>query len=153
MGGSFHPGASSTARLCLFFSAVPWCLVISYAQDPCAGSRWHFVSWTIRWIEETTLCEHCGSETQGVPAIPQQAEFGPYAESISWQQLCLLHGAKGVTVGKGRMREQQSLFSSVLRSVIFQWTLRSSKIQWEKLLHETSCRSMFTPSSKSCLGC
>lgn len=61
------------------------------------------------------LCGHCGSETQGVPAIPQQAEFGPYAESISWQQLCLLHGAKGVTAGKGRMREQQSLFSSVFK--------------------------------------
>jgi len=61
------------------------------------------------------LCRRCGSETQGVPAILEHAEFGLHAERIGWQQLCLLYRAKGTIVGKGRMGEKQSLFSSVFK--------------------------------------
>lgn len=83
------------------------------------------------------LCGCCGSETQGVPAMLEQAEFRAHTEGITWQQL-LLHRARGVT-GRKEWEKSKAYFPLSLRSKCYLWmdfeVIQNSKeknVEWSQ---------------------
>lgn len=107
-----QPGAFLTASDIILRKMFSYFICV---RDSCAESKWSFVCCDAKTI--LSVCRE--SQSSDASATLEQVELEPYSEPASTNSACCT--VSSVTVGKRRMREEQSLISYVCRGKCYHW--------------------------------